>query len=121
VLGWFGQLIEPIGLPLGLDWKMLVALLASIFAKENSVATLGVLYNVGEQGLLDVLPTAINHASAFSFLVVLMLLIPCLPTITVMKQEMGGWKWLIASLFFMLIASYGCGMLAYRIALMVNI
>jgi ferrous iron transport protein B len=121
VLGWLGQLIEPIGRPLGLDWKMLVALLASIFAKENSVATLGVLYNVGEQGLLDVLPAAINHASAFSFLVVLMLLIPCLPTITVMKQEMGGWKWLIASLLFMLIVSYGCGMLAYRIALMVNI
>ena len=121
ILGWLGQLIEPIGTPLGLDWKMLVALLASIFAKENSVATLGVLYNVGEQGLLDVLPAAINHASALSFLVVLMLLIPCLPTITVMKQEMGGWKWLIISLFFMLIVSYGCGMLAYRIALMVNI
>jgi len=121
ILGWVGKLIEPIGSPLGLDWKMLVALLASIFAKENSVATLGVLYNVGEQGLLDVLPAAINHASALSFLVVLMLLIPCLPTITVMKQEMGGWKWLIISLFFMLMVSYGCGMLAYRIALMVNI
>jgi ferrous iron transport protein B len=121
ILGWLGKLIEPIGMPLGLDWKMLVALLASIFAKENSVATLGVLYNVGEQGLLDVLPAAINHASAVAFLVVLMLLIPCLPTITVMKQEMGGWKWLTVSLLLMLIVSYGCGMLAYRIALMVNI
>jgi ferrous iron transport protein B len=117
VLGWLGKIIEPIGRPIGLDWKMLVALLASIFAKENSVATLGVLYNVGEQGLLDVLPAAINHASALAFLVVLMLLIPCLPTIVVMKQEMGGWKWLFASLLFMLIVSYGCGMIAYRIGL----
>jgi ferrous iron transport protein B len=121
VLGWLGQFIEPIGRPLGLDWKMLVALLASVFAKENSVATLGVLYNVGEQGLLDVLPVAINHASALSFLVVLMLLIPCMPTITVMKQEMGGWKWLITSLLFMLVISYGCGMLAYRLALLFGI
>jgi ferrous iron transport protein B len=121
VLGWLGQFIEPIGRPLGLDWKMLVALLASVFAKENSVATLGVLYNVGEQGLLDVLPAAINHASALSFLVVLMLLIPCMPTITVMKQEMGGWKWLLASLTFMLVISYGCGMLAYRIALFIGL
>jgi ferrous iron transport protein B len=117
VLGWLGKIIEPIGRPIGLDWKMLVALLASIFAKENSVATLGVLYNVGEQGLLDVLPAAINHASALAFLVVLMLLIPCLPTIVVMKQEMGGWKWLFASLLIMLIVSYGCGMIAYRIGL----
>lgn len=121
VLGWLGQFIEPIGRPLGLDWKMLVALLASVFAKENSVATLGVLYNVGEQGLLDVLPAAINHASALSFLVVLMLLIPCMPTITVMKQEMGGWKWLITSLLFMLVISYGCGMLAYRLALLISL
>lgn len=121
ILGWFGQLIEPFGRPLGLDWKMLVALLASIFAKENSVATLGVLYNVGEQGLLDVLPAAINHASALSFLVVLMLLIPCLPTITVMKQEMGGWRWLIVSLLLMLLISYGCGMLAYHLALFVGL
>lgn len=121
VLGWIGKHIEPIGVPLGLDWKMLVALLASIFAKENSVATLGVLYNVGEQGLLDVLPAAINHASALAFLVVLMLLIPCLPTITVMKQEMGGWRWLIISLLFMLIVSYVCGVMAYRIALFIGI
>jgi ferrous iron transport protein B len=121
VLGWFGKIIEPIGLPLGLDWKMLVALLASIFAKENSVATLGVLYNVGEQGLLDVLPSAINHASALAFLVVLMLLIPCLPTIVVMKQEMGGWKWLLTSLLFMLVISYGCGMVAYRVGLLVGL
>jgi ferrous iron transport protein B len=121
VLGWIGQVIEPIGRPLGLDWKMLVALLASIFAKENSVATLGVLYNVGEQGLLDVLPAAINHASALAFLVVLMFLIPCLPTIVVMKQEMGGWKWLLTSLLFMLVVSYGCGMIAYRIGLLVGL
>jgi len=121
ILGWVGHLIEPVGRPLGLDWKMLVALLASIFAKENSVATLGVLYNVGEQGLLDVLPASINHPSALAFLVVLMLLIPCLPTITVMKQEMGGWKWLIISLLFMLIVSYGCGMAAYSIALFINL
>lgn len=120
-LGLLGKFIEPIGRPLGLDWKMLVALLASIFAKENSVATLGVLYNVGEQGLLHVLPASINHASALAFLVVLMLLIPCLPTITVMKQEMGGWRWLVASLLFMLILSYGLGIFAYRAALFIGL
>lgn len=117
LLGWVGRFIEPVGAPLGLDWKMLVALLASIAAKENSVATLGVLYNVGEQGLVHVLPTVINHASALSFLVVLMLFIPCMPTITVMKQEMGGWRWPLISFLFMLAVSFGCGMLAYRIAL----
>lgn len=121
VLGWVGRLVEPVGRPLGLDWKMLVALLSSVFAKENSVATLGVLYQVGEQGLLNVLPAAIDHASALSFLVVLMLFIPCMPTIVVMKQEMGGWKWLIASFGFMLALSFVIGMVAYRLALVAGL
>jgi Fe2+ transport system protein B len=38
-----------------------------------------------------------------------------------MKQEMGGWKWLLTSLLFMLIVSYGSGLLAYRIGLLVAI
>ena len=116
ILGRIGMLLEPIGKPLGLDWRMLVALLSSVVAKENSVATLGILYNVGDQGLMNVLSGTIPHASAFSFLVVLMLFIPCAPTIAVMKQEMGDWKWFTVSFLFMLALSYGMGMAAYALA-----
>jgi ferrous iron transport protein B len=121
MLAWMGHLIAPIGSPLGLDWKMMVALAASVVAKENSVATLGVLYSVGEQGLMGVLPRAINHASALSFLVVLMLFIPCVATITVMRQEMGNWRWFLASLLFMFLVSFSGGMIAYRLALVMGI
>lgn len=121
ILGRIGQFIEPIGRPLGLDWKLLVALLSSLVAKENSVATLGVLYNVGDQGLRMVLPSLISHASALSFLVSLMLFIPCAPTIAVMKQEMGSWKWFSMSFIAMLLISYGGGMIAYKIAMLLRI
>lgn len=121
MLAWIGRFIEPIGIPLGLDWKMIIALISSIVAKENSIATLGILYNVGEQGLISVLPAVINHASALSFLVVLMLFIPCMPTITVMRQEMGNWRWFITSFIFMLIISFGGGMAAYHLALFFRI
>jgi ferrous iron transport protein B len=117
VLGIIGKFIEPIGSPLGLDWKMLVALMSSAIAKENSIATLGVLYNVGEQGLRNVLPVLISHPSALSFLVSLMLFIPCVPAIVVMKQEMGSWKWFSASFVAMLLISYIGGMIAYRTAI----
>jgi len=113
ILGRVGILLEPLGRPLGLDWRMMVALLSSIIAKENSVATLGILYNVGDQGLMTVLSTSIPHASAVSFLVVLMLFIPCAPTIVVMKQEMADRKWFIVSFVFMLLLSYLVGMAAY--------
>jgi ferrous iron transport protein B len=121
VLAWIGRKIEFIGAPMGLDWRMIVALLASIVAKENSVAALGILYNVGDQGLRVVLPTMITHASALAFLVILMVFIPCIPTITVMRQEMENWRWFLFSVLFMLCFSLTGGIAAYRLAMIFGI
>ena len=121
MLARIGHILEPIGIPIGLDWKMVVAILSSTIAKENSVATLGVLYGVGDQGLMTVLSHVVNHASAISFLVVLMLFVPCVPTITVMKQEMGNIKWSLISFLVMLVFSYGGAMAAYHFALALGI
>lgn len=121
LLGRIGKVIEPIGRPIGLDWRMVVALLSSVVAKENSIATLGVLYNVGDQGLISVLSSFIPHASAISFLVILMLFIPCVPTITVMKQEMNDRKWFAISFIFMIVISYLGGIAAYHLALAMGI
>jgi ferrous iron transport protein B len=112
-----GRLLEPLGRPLGLDWKMVTALITSLVAKENAVATLGVLYGVGDQGLLNVLPTVMSHASALAFLTVLMLFVPCAATITVMKREMADRIWFVSSLVLTLAVSYLGGLAAYRLAL----
>jgi ferrous iron transport protein B len=121
ILASTGRFLEPLGRPLGLDWKMVTALLTSLVAKENAVATLGVLYGVGEQGLLQVLPTVMNHASALAFLTVLMLFVPCAATIAVMRREMANRLWFGASLALTLAVSYLGGMAAYRIALWTGI
>ncbi len=121
VLAVVGRALAPLGAPLGLDWKMIVALISSIIAKENSIATLGVLYSVGEQGLSTVLPSVISHPSALSFLTVLMFFIPCLPTITAMRQEMADWRWFTFSLGFMFVISYGGGVCAYHLARLLGI
>ncbi|HYA14631.1 MAG TPA: ferrous iron transport protein B, partial [Syntrophales bacterium] len=121
VLAWLGRLLEPIGNPMGLDWKMLTALITSFVAKENAIATLSVLYGVGEHGLLQVLPNAVSHASALAFLVVLMLFIPCAATVAVMKREMGSWKWFVSSLLLMLAVSFLGGVIAYHLALWVGL
>jgi ferrous iron transport protein B len=117
ILAWIGQFLEPIGRPLGLDWKMMTALLTSLAAKENAVATLGVLYGVGDQGLLQTLPSVMSHASALSFLTVTMLFVPCAATIAVMRREMADRLWFLSSLALTLVVSYLGGMAAYRIAL----
>ncbi|HOJ43105.1 MAG TPA: ferrous iron transport protein B, partial [Syntrophorhabdaceae bacterium] len=121
MLSWLGKILEPVGSIIGLNWKMMVALLSSIIAKENAVASLSVLYNAGEEGLMNVLPDVISHSSAISFLIILMLFIPCMPTITVMRQELGNWRWFFASFFNMLFASFLLSFLAYRLAIFLGI
>jgi ferrous iron transport protein B len=117
LLAQIGRFFEPVGRPIGLDWKMITALLTSIMAKENAIATLAVLYGVGEQGLVSVLPTVVSPASALAFLVVLMLFVPCVATVTAMKREMEDWKWFTTSLILMLTVSLFGGMITYHVAL----
>ncbi len=121
LLAGIGQFIEPVGRPLGLDWKMMTALLTSIVAKENAIATLGVLYGVGDAGLVRVLPAVMTPASALAFLVVLMLFIPCAATVAVMKREMGSWRWFGASFALMLGLSFFLGLIAYRLAIWIGL
>ncbi|MBN1547959.1 MAG: ferrous iron transport protein B [Syntrophaceae bacterium] len=116
-LAMAGHWIEPLGAPLGLDWKMITALFSSLVAKENSIATLGVLYGLGEEGIGPLLGRFMPPASALSFLVVQMLFLPCVATIGVMKQEMGNWKWFLSALSMTLLISFVGGAAAYRIAL----
>ena len=113
-LARFGKLLQPLGVPLGLDWKMITALLTGLIAKENVVATLGVLYSLGRDGLSNMLPTIMNHESAAAFLVIMMLFIPCAATIAVLKKEMNNSKWFYASIVMTLIISYLGGVAAYN-------
>ncbi len=115
-LAWFGMILEPLGHPLGFDWKMIVALLTSIVAKENAIATLGVLYGVGDEGLVNVLPQVLAPASALAFLVVLMLFVPCAATLAVLRREMDSWRWFSASVAAMLVLSVAAGLASFHLA-----
>lgn len=113
-LAAFGRLLQPLGVPLGLDWKMITALLTGLVAKENIVATLGVLYSVGREGLAQTLPTIMSTESAVAFLVVMMLFIPCAATVAVLKKEMNSSKWFYATIVMTLLVSYLGGIAAYN-------
>ncbi|MCX7857730.1 MAG: ferrous iron transport protein B [Deltaproteobacteria bacterium] len=120
-LAKFGKVLERFGVFFGLDWKLSVALLSSIVAKENSIATLGVLFGAGEEGLRNVLIQNISSASLMSFLVILMLFIPCVPTFAVLKSEIGSAKWFTILLFVMLFISLAAGFVAYRLVLIAGL
>jgi len=97
-----------------MDWRMLVALIASFVAKENAIATLGILYGQGGDGLARTLVDHVSPASALAFLTVTMLFIPCVATVAVMRQETGSWRWTLFDVALLLAIALGAGILVYH-------
>jgi ferrous iron transport protein B len=119
-LSHIGQWLSPLANVLGLDWRMLVALLTSIVARENTLATLSVLYPVRTAGanLTTILAQTITPAAALAFLVIQMTFIPCVATMAAIRQETHSLKWTLFSVTLMLVISLGIGLLVYRIGLL---
>jgi ferrous iron transport protein B len=123
-LGQIGKAIEPFFAPLGYDWKMSVALASGLAAKEVVVSTLGVLYSLGDDvdensdSLLSEIRAGIPLASAISFIVFVMLYLPCLAASMVFAKEAGGWKYLVALFVFTTTVAWVMSFVAYRVALL---
>ena len=99
-LGQIGKASEPFFAPLGFDWKLSVALETGLAAKEVVVATLGILYNVGDEvaeddeRLLAELKKQIPLPTALAFITFVMIYLPCLAASMVFAKEAGGYKYL---------------------------
>jgi ferrous iron transport protein B len=116
-LASLGKALAPIGALMGLQWEMVVALLASFVAKENSIAAMGILFGTGEvAGLAAALSGVLTAPAALAFLVVQMLFIPCVATVAAIRQETRSWGWTAFSVGLLLVLSLAGGILAYRLA-----
>lgn len=117
-LARLGRLLEPVGVLMGMSWRMIVALLTSFVAKENSLATLGVLYGASgeEAGLAEAVRAAFTPATALAFLVVQMLFVPCIATVAAMWQETRSVRWTLFNVALLLVLSFGVGIVVYQIA-----
>lgn len=110
-----GRWLEPVGRLAGLDWRLTVALLSSFIAKENSIATLGVLFQAGEEGLAGVLAATYSPIVALAYLVVQTLFIPCAATVGAIRQETASWHWTLFSVGMLLVISLLAGMAVFQI------
>jgi ferrous iron transport protein B len=121
-LAQIGKLFLPVGNWMGLDWKLTVALISSFMAKENAIATLGVLFGRTEElGLVQTLSMTYSPAVGLAFMVVSLLFIPCAATVAVIKQETGSWKWTFVNIALMLIVSISAASAVYAIATAVGL
>ncbi len=99
-LGIVGKATEPIFAPLGFDWKMTIALETGLAAKEVVVSTLGVLYALGgdvdeaNDSLMSELRKHISFPAAVSFILFVMIYLPCFAASIVFAKEAGSYKYL---------------------------
>lgn len=114
ILAYIGKGICWIFAPLGWgNWRATVAAVTGLVAKENIVATMGILYGGGDGSVYQTLGAAFTGVTGMSFLIFNLLCAPCFAAMGAIKREMNNRKW------FWFAVGYECGF-AYVIALIVN-
>lgn len=125
-----GKSIEPVVKPLGWDWKIGVATLASFPAREVIIATLGTIYSLGSgedetsEGLMEKMRSerwpdgrpVYSIATALSVMVFFALCAQCVSTLMIIRREMNSWKWAVFSFVYMTTLAYVGAWMTYSIA-----
>ncbi len=129
-LGTLGRAVEPVFAPLGWDWRISMAALASFPAREVVVATLGTIYNLGaeedetSEGLRARLRAARHDDTgekvytlpvAFSIMVFFALCCQCGATIATIKRETNSWRWAWFTFAYMTALAYVAALAVFQI------
>jgi ferrous iron transport protein B len=116
-MAMIGGVISPILAPLGFGtWQAASALITGFLAKEVVVSAMNVLYFVPDGGSLqDVIAHSFTPLQAYSFMVFILLYIPCLSTVAVIKKETGSAKWTAFSIAYALLIAYTLSLMIYQV------
>lgn len=126
-IGIIGKGLEPVVEPLGYDWKIGIAIVASFAAREVFVGTLATIYSVGseeEETIRNRMAAEVNpilgtprfnFASGVSLLLFYAFAMQCMSTLAVVRKETNSWKWPLWQLGFMSFLAYIVALGAYQI------
>jgi ferrous iron transport protein B len=123
-----GKAIEPAIAPLGFDWKIGVGIIGAFAAREVFVATLGIVYSVGDdvdeesEGLRDKLRNekkadgerAYTPLMGLSLLVFFALACQCVSTLAVVKRETRSYRWPLFLLTYMTVLAWVASFVVYQ-------
>jgi ferrous iron transport protein B len=129
-LGMAGHALEPVVRPLGWDWRIGMAAVASFPAREVVVGTLGIIYNLGEgdpeevqKSLGEKLQEATGEDGrkiftvpvALSLMVFFALCCQCVSTLAVMRRETRSWRWPALTFAYMTVLAYVGALVVYQV------
>ena len=125
--GRLGKWMEPVIEPLGYDWKIGIALLASFAAREVFVGTMATIYSMEHQDNDQLLQQRLaneinpktgqpmfNLATAMSLIVFFLFAMQCMSTLAIVKRETGTWKWPILQFVVMSTLAYVSAFFVYQ-------
>lgn len=126
--GQAGKLLEPVISPMGLDWKMGIALITSFAAREVFVGTMSTIYSLEntEDNLTDlqnVMQKELNPvtqkpqytiANGIALMLYYAFAMQCMSTLATIKKETRSWKWTFFSLAYMMLLAYLVATVAYQ-------
>lgn len=127
ILGRAGKTVEPVFRPLGWDWKITAAVIASFPAREVVIAVLGTVYAIGDEAdeatLTDRLTSAVkpDGTPLFTLPMVIGVLIffafclQCTATLAVIRRETNSWRWPLFAWTYMTALGYTGAFLAYQL------
>ena len=127
VLAAIGGVIACVFAPLGFgNWKAAVATITGLIAKENVVATFGILYNyageLAENGdeIWSLVAADYTQLSAYSFMIFNLLCAPCFAAMGAIKREMVSGKWTAFAIGYMCVFAYAVSLMVYQIGLLLT-
>ena len=127
ILAHIGSVIAPIFVPLGWgDWKMAVAAVTGLIAKENVVGTFGILFGFAEVNVdngIEIwgqLAGSMTAVAAYSFLVFNLLCAPCFAAMGAIKREMNNAKWFWFAIGYQTGLAYIVSLCIYQIGTLIS-
>ncbi len=117
-----GKVVQPVFEPLGFDWRINVATLSSLAARETFVATLGQIAAAEDPEeptshlsamtyQHDTLTNKagdqlFNPATVVAVLVFFVYALQCMATAGAMRRETGSWKWPVIAFTYMFVTAW---------------
>ena len=115
-LAIIGGIFAPLLAPLGFgSWQAASSLITGFLAKESVISTMNIIYYVPDEASLQgLIMTQFTPLAAYSFMVFILLYIPCLATTATIYKETGSKKWTGFSIVYALVLAYLLSLIVYQ-------
>ncbi|MBZ8172587.1 ferrous iron transport protein B [Staphylococcus cohnii] len=112
---FFAVLVAPLGFG---SWQAGATLIPGFLAKEVIVSSMAIIYASDEAGLVNIIQSHFTPLSAYSFMIFILLYIPCLSTVATIRKETYSIKWTVLAVAYPLITAYLLSFVFYQIGLL---